>query len=369
MAPLSLPQPPDTSAWAVVEAINGPDTLRHRWPLRVGVVNMLHPQAVVVNDDTANSGKTDSSLAGRPAPDATYDWFFPNSTIAAVSGRWNGQVRLQLSHATVAWVDGVDVQPLSPDVPPSSAIVNSPRLLPNEKSVILRVPVTAHVPFRVDETEHSLALRIYSAVADMDWIRYTGTDPFVRLISFAQPAEDEVVLTVDLTQDVWAIAPAGRATTCCWRSGVLPSSIATIRSGTQDRGRCGTSTRGSHRSQRRPRSAGGTGDRPDGEGDAGPGRCPGNSDPEFRRAAGPGPSTPGRGQHQCRSAGLHSRERASRWRESIREQRHQRLSSTPAARRWRGRSTAPWFINSDSRTSAWAGATSRWHARPGCRPR
>jgi N-acetylmuramoyl-L-alanine amidase len=203
MAPLNLPQPPDTSAWAVVEAINGPDTLRHRWPLRVGVVNMLHPQAVVVNDDTANTGKTDSSLAGRPAPDATYDWFFPNSTIVAVSGRQNGQVRLQLSHATVAWVDGVDIQPLSPDVPPSSAIVNSPRLLPNEKSVILRVPVTAHVPFRVDETEHSLALRIYSAVADMDWIRYTGTDPFVRLISFAQPAEDEVVLTVDLTQDVW----------------------------------------------------------------------------------------------------------------------------------------------------------------------
>src|SRR5581483_10709477 len=37
----------------------------------------------------------------------------------------------------------------------------------------------------------------------MDWIRYTGTDPFVRLISFAQPAEDEVVLTVDLAEPVW----------------------------------------------------------------------------------------------------------------------------------------------------------------------
>jgi N-acetylmuramoyl-L-alanine amidase len=191
------------SSWAMVEAVNGADTVRQRWPLRVGVVDMSRPQIVVVNDDTANTGQTDSSLAGRAAPEATYHWFFPNSTLAPVSGRWNGQVRLQLSHGTAAWVDGVDIQPLPPDAPPASAIVNSPRLLPNEKSVILRVPVTAHVPFRVDETDHSLSLRIYSAVADMDWIRYTGTDPFVHLISFAQPSEDEVVLTVDLTQDVW----------------------------------------------------------------------------------------------------------------------------------------------------------------------
>jgi N-acetylmuramoyl-L-alanine amidase len=201
MAPLTVTTA--DSSWAMVEAINGIDTVRHRWPLRVGVVDMTRPQIVVVNDDTANTGKTDSSLAGRAAPEATYHWFFPNSTLAAVSGRWNGQVRLQLSHTSVAWVDGVDIQPLSPDAPPAAAIANSPRLLPNEKSVILRVPVTAHVPFRVDESERSLSLRIYSAVADMDWIRYTGTDPFVRLISFAQPTEDEVVLTVDLTQDVW----------------------------------------------------------------------------------------------------------------------------------------------------------------------
>jgi N-acetylmuramoyl-L-alanine amidase len=202
MAPLTASSA-DSSSWAIVEATNGADTVRHRWPLRVGMVDMTRPQVIVVNDDTANTGKTDSSLAGRAAPEATYNWFFPNSTIASVSGRWNGQVRLQLSHTSVAWVDGVDIQPLSPDAPPASAIVNSPRLLPHEKSVILRVPVTAHVPFQVEETDRSISLRIYSAVADMDWIRYTGTDPFVHLIAFSQPTEDEVVLTVDLTQDVW----------------------------------------------------------------------------------------------------------------------------------------------------------------------
>ena len=191
------------SGWAIAEAISGPDTVRQRWPLRVGIVDLARPQSVIVNDDTANTGKTDSSLAGRPAPDATYHWFFPTGTLAAVSGRWNNQVRLQLSRTTSAWVDATDVQPLSPDVTQGTAIVNSPRLLPGEPSVILRVPVTSRVPFRVDESDRSVSLRLYGAVADMDWIRYTGTDPFVRLISFAQPSEDEVVLTVDLSADVW----------------------------------------------------------------------------------------------------------------------------------------------------------------------
>jgi N-acetylmuramoyl-L-alanine amidase len=100
-------------------------------------------------------------------------------------------------------VDGIDLHPRNADVAPPQAIVNSPRLIPAEKAVQLRVPVTSRVPFRVDEFEKSLELRVYSAVADMDWIRYTGTDPFVKLISFAQPVEDEVVLRVDLDRDVW----------------------------------------------------------------------------------------------------------------------------------------------------------------------
>ncbi len=201
MAPLAVL--PADSGWATLEVARGVDTVRQRWPLRVGVLDLGRPQVVVINDDTAGTGRTDSSLAGRPAPDATYHWFFPTGTVAPVSGRVNGQVRLQLSRTSVAWVDGVDLQPRAPDLAPPLAIVNSPRLIPAEKAVQLRVPVTSRVPFRVDEFERSLELRVYSAVADMDWIRYTGTDPFVKLISFAQPVEDEVVLRVDLDQDVW----------------------------------------------------------------------------------------------------------------------------------------------------------------------
>ena len=211
MSPLTVT--PQDSGWAFVEVAFGRDTVRQRWPLRVGVIDPARLSLVIVNDDTAHTGKTDSSLAGRPSPDGTYTWFFPNGTVAAVSGRWNSQVRLQLSRTAVAWVDGVDIQPLSPDLPAVPGIANSPRLVPGERSVTLRVPLTARVPFRVDETDHTLSLRLYGVAADMDWVRYGGTDPLVKLVSFAQPVEDEAVLTVELTQSLWGYRASWAGTT------------------------------------------------------------------------------------------------------------------------------------------------------------
>lgn len=211
MSPLSVA--PEDSGWAFVEVAFGADTVRQRWPLRVGVIDPARLQMVVVNDDTAHTGKTDSSLAGRPSPDGTYHWFFPNGTLAAVSGRWNGQARLQLSRGTVAWVDAVDIQPLSPEVSAATGIASSPRLVPGDRSVTLRVPLTARVPFRVEETDRALALRFYGVAADMDFVRYGGTDPLVRTISFSQPVEDEAMVTVELTQPVWGYRTSWSGTT------------------------------------------------------------------------------------------------------------------------------------------------------------
>lgn len=206
--PVMQPEPttaPDSAAagWAVLEVIAGTDTVRHRWPLRLGVVDPRHPTVVVVNDDTAHTGTTDSTLAGRAAPHAVYNWFFPNGTEAVVSGRWNDQVRLQLSRESVAWVDGVDVQPLPPGTPAPRGRMLSPRLLTDSGSVTLRLPLPAHVPFRIDETDRTITLTLYGIAVDADWIQYGGTDPLVGLISFAQPDEDEATVSVRLTQPVW----------------------------------------------------------------------------------------------------------------------------------------------------------------------
>jgi N-acetylmuramoyl-L-alanine amidase len=136
-------------------------------------------------------------------PSGTYHWFFPNGTVAAVSGRRGDQVRLQHSRQSAAWVDAAAVIPLRPGTPPPGGIARSMRLTPEAASVTLRIPLSQRIPFRVDEAGSRLVLRLYGVAADMDWIQYGGTDPLVRLIAFAQPAADEVEISVDLADPVW----------------------------------------------------------------------------------------------------------------------------------------------------------------------
>jgi N-acetylmuramoyl-L-alanine amidase len=202
--PVLDPAPSDSAdpRWVVLEAIDGTDTARVRWPLRVGVVDPRSPAVVVVNDDTAGVG-TDSILAGRPAPYGTYHWFFPTGTRAAVSGRINDQVRLQLSRRSVAWVDAVDVQPLPAGTPPPGGTTQALRLVPGDASVVLRVPAPARVPFRVDEDERSLVLTLYGAAANADWIQYGPRDSLVSLVTLEAPAEDETRIVVRLTRPLW----------------------------------------------------------------------------------------------------------------------------------------------------------------------
>jgi N-acetylmuramoyl-L-alanine amidase len=201
-APLTVPDASDSS-WVVVEAVRAADTVRVRWPLRMAVLDPARPPVVIVDDDVTGTGTTDSTLAGRPSPYGTYHWFFPTGTVAAVSGRWNDQVRLQLSRSSVAWVDAQDVHPLPPGTPPPTGRARSMRLVPGAQSAVLRIPLPSRIPFRVEETEDAVAVTLYGVASDMDWIQYSGTDPFVRLITFAQHAEDEATVTMSLSQPLW----------------------------------------------------------------------------------------------------------------------------------------------------------------------
>ena len=202
-APLPTPPAADT-AWARVEVVAGGDTARARWPLRVATLDPAHPRVIYVDDDTAGTGLTDSSLAGRAAPYATYNWFFPTGTVAAVSGRWNDQVRLRLSRTSIAWVDAQDVHPLPAGTPaPGGRTGGSVRLFPAADRVTLRVPLPARVPFRVDETDHTLRLLLYGVEADMDFLQYGPPDSLVRRMEFEQPTEDETAINVELSRPVW----------------------------------------------------------------------------------------------------------------------------------------------------------------------
>jgi N-acetylmuramoyl-L-alanine amidase len=123
--------------------------------------------------------------------------------VAVLSGRWNDQARLQLSRDAVAWVNDGDVIPLAPGTPPPSGVVGSVRLVSGPTSATLRVPLPAKLPFQVSETDRKLTLRLYGGASDINWMQYGGTDPLVTRMSYAQPATDEVTITLELARRVW----------------------------------------------------------------------------------------------------------------------------------------------------------------------
>ncbi len=191
---------PDSS-WAVVEAVLGQDTVRLRWPLQVALLDTL-PVITEFDDDTAGPGNTDSITPGRATPGGAYAWFFPTGTRAPVTGRVNDDLRVRLSPGSEAWVPIADARPLPVGLPEPRAVVGSVTLTPSKDRSTLRIPLTQRVPFQIAEDERSLAITFFSAVADVDWMRY-GTDSLVRRLSWAQPQRQEVRLTVELSAPVW----------------------------------------------------------------------------------------------------------------------------------------------------------------------
>lgn len=194
--------PGDTVPMPVIEAVIGTDTVKSRWPVQVTLLDSV-PQLIVLDDDTAHTGTTDKLTVGRSRPGATYQWFFPTGTRSIASARIGNDLRLALSKESEAWVPVADAQPLPPGLPPTRATVASVTLRPAERSLTLRIPLNARIPFQVVEEEKRLTLRLYNAVGDVNWIRYGGTDRAISNISWDQPAADQVDLTIDLAQAVW----------------------------------------------------------------------------------------------------------------------------------------------------------------------
>lgn len=191
---------PDSS-WAVVEVALGGDTVRLRWPLQVALLDTL-PVVAEFDDDTAGQGITDSLTPGRATPGGTYAWFFPTGTRASVTARMNDDLRVRLSPSSEAWVPVSDAMPLPAGLPEPWAVVGPVTLAPARDRAVLRIPLTQRVPFQVVETERSVSITFYSAVGDVDWMRY-GTDSLVRHLTWAQSQRHEVTLTAELAAPVW----------------------------------------------------------------------------------------------------------------------------------------------------------------------
>jgi N-acetylmuramoyl-L-alanine amidase len=187
---------------ATVEAIIGPDTARATWNLRLALLDST-PVIVEFNDDTAHKGDTDSLTIGRTRPGATYHWFMPTGTRTVATGRLGEDLRVRLSKGTEAWVPAADALQLPTGTPALRATVSSVTVTPFTDRLSLRVPLSQRIPFRVEEGEKQLTLRLYNSLGDLDWMRYGGTDPYLKRMSWEQESNDEVTIRLDLAGPVW----------------------------------------------------------------------------------------------------------------------------------------------------------------------
>jgi N-acetylmuramoyl-L-alanine amidase len=194
------PTPADSAI--IIEAVVGPDTVRARWSLRLALLDSL-PTVVEFNDDTAGKGDTDSLTIGRARPGATYHWFFPTGTRAVVSGRLGDDLRVRLSREQEAWVPAADAMALPAGTAAVRGTVASITVTPAADRLMIRIPVSQRVPFRVEEGESELTLRLYNTVGDVNWIRYGRSERYLRGIRWLQAAGDEVTITASLRGPVW----------------------------------------------------------------------------------------------------------------------------------------------------------------------
>ncbi len=199
--PPLAPGPMPDSAWAMLEAIRGGDTIRARWPLQLALLDTL-PVVARLDDDTTGAGGTDGLTPGRALPGGTYLWFFPAGTLARVSGRMNGDLRLRLSPGAEAWVSAAEALPVSGE-DANPAVVGSVTMVPEADRVRVRIPLGRRVPHAISETERELTLRLYDAVGDVNWIHYGARDSLVRRIAWDQPAARQVTLAFELSRPLW----------------------------------------------------------------------------------------------------------------------------------------------------------------------
>jgi N-acetylmuramoyl-L-alanine amidase len=195
--PVAVGLLPGPVEWPIVEAIQGADTIRARWPLQVALLDTLPIIA-----ETQDSSRTDRITTGRAVPGGTYHWFFPDGTRAAVSGRMNEHLRLRLAPESEAWIAAVEAKPV-PGVTSAPAVVGSVRLTPMRDRVRVRIPLSHRVPYQVTESDRGLTLRLYGTLGDVNWIQYGSADTLVRRASWTQDRREEVTLALELSEPLW----------------------------------------------------------------------------------------------------------------------------------------------------------------------
>jgi N-acetylmuramoyl-L-alanine amidase len=175
------------------EAVDSTGPLVSAWPRDM--------QAVARTTDTVTVLKT--------GPDLGYEMFLPPGVRLELTGSDGEHYRARLAEGKEAWVrkSSVEMLPAGSVLAPAKAALAKVERRPRESEI--RVTLSRAVPFRIEAGGDCRRLRLwlYDTKADMDWVRYQATDPFVAHVGWSQPSSDLVAIDVELTEPFWGCHP------------------------------------------------------------------------------------------------------------------------------------------------------------------
>ena len=190
------------------------------------------PVAAELDDDSAHAGTTDSMTIGRAGARRNLRLVLPDRTRAPRSPAAATTTSASGFHPGRGGVGPRDRGPPAPAGRGRRAAVVGSVRADAEPAYRRRCgcPSASALPFRVIEGDRTLALTLYGAAGDVNWMRYGRPTPLVRRMSWEQDAADEVTLTLELDRPVWGYRTRWDGTTSCSTSAGLPRSTRAIRS-------------------------------------------------------------------------------------------------------------------------------------------
>ena len=143
----------------------------------------------------------------KTGPGEGYLLFPPAGTRFLVSGRRNGETRVQLSATQEGWIESAALQNLPAGTYPPRAELSSVKTLAKPDGTTVSIAISETIPFQVEESDdlRTVTVRLFQTVAHLNRIHYDPDDTFVRQINFRQAETTTAVLTLQLEsgQRLW----------------------------------------------------------------------------------------------------------------------------------------------------------------------
>lgn len=163
-------------------------------PGKISTLNNLIPTVVKTNLEN-------NRIVGRHGPGQGYFLFLEEDIPLEIIGKSGNWYQAKLSKSKSVWLSASNVVEFPSGLSPKSAIVNVIRADDTDSSAIISLGLDSRVPYEIIQPRKNvLQLILYNTNSSIDWIRFGKREGFIENVSWQQPEDDMVKITVKLNQ-------------------------------------------------------------------------------------------------------------------------------------------------------------------------